>query len=107
MMRALALAALLTLTAGCSTATTQLDLKAACDAVAPIVREFGQVAPNSARFAEYAPKIKAVTDKASESARKVFEPLIAAMEKGNTFEMAGVNIGLQSVCKGAGSTAWN
>ncbi len=29
------------------------------------------------------------------------------MESGNVFELAGVNIGLQGVCKGAGSTAWS
>ena len=103
-----AMLALLALT-GCT--PTKLDTRATCDAVAPIMREFGKVAPTPSRYAEYTPKVKAVVDRADDAARKVFAPMVTTMEAGakggNIFALAGVNLGIQSVCKGAGSTAWS
>lgn len=96
---------------GCSGAPAALDTRATCDRVAPIVKEFGQVKPDAARFATYVPKVQAVVDKADEQARKTFAPMVDTMTAGAkgeqvVFKLAGVNMGIQSVCKGAGSTAW-
>lgn len=93
--------------AGCSApASGALDLRAACDDLAAIQADFGQVQPDEARFDEYAPKVRAVVDSADEKAAEVLEPLAAAMEGGDVWELTGVTIGIQGVCTGAGSDAW-
>ena len=95
--------------AGCSSAdatSSELDLRAACDELAAVQAEFGEVQPDAARFDEYAPKVRAIMDRADAQASEVLEPLAAAMEGGDVFELAGVTIGIQGVCTGAGSTAW-
>lgn len=95
--------------AGCSSAdatSSELDLRAACDELGAIQQEFGQVTPDEARFDEYAPKVRAVVDRAEAEAAEVLEPLAAAMEKGDVWELAGVSVGVQGVCTGAGSTEW-
>lgn len=102
---ALALSALVLV--GCSApAPARLDLRAACDELAAVQSEFGKVQPDAARFDTYAPKVRAVVDRADDEAAQVLEPLAAAMEGGNVFELAGVTIGVQGVCSGAGSDAW-
>ena len=93
--------------AGCSAPTSDaLDLRAACDELAVVQSEFGEVQPDADRFAEYAPKVRAVVDSADDAAADVLEPLAAAMEGGDVWELAGVTIGIQGVCTGAGSDAW-
>lgn len=93
--------------AGCSSPSSSLDLRAACDELAAVQAEFGEVQPDAARFDEYAPKVRAIVDRADARASEVLEPLAAAMEGGDVFELAGVSIGIQGVCTGAGSSAWS
>ena len=110
MTRLAALALSVVALVGCSSAdatSSELDLRAACDELAAIQQEFGQVTPDEARFDEYAPKVRAVVDSAEAEAAQVLEPLAVAMENGDVFELAGVSIGIQGVCTGAGSSAWS
>ncbi len=101
---AVALVAVLAVLAGCAPAP--LTLKAACDQLAPIQREFGKVKPDAARFATYAPKVRSVVNQSDDEAQRILEPLAAAMEAGDVWRLAGVSIGVQATCKGAGSIAW-
>lgn len=107
MTRLAALALSVVVLAGCSSpASSELDLRAACDELAAVQAEFGEVQPDAARFDEYAPKVRAVVDSADDAAAGVLEPLAVAMEGGDVWELAGVTIGIQGVCTGAGSDAW-
>lgn len=97
------------LLAGCTSAPAapaQLTLRQACDELAPIAKEFGKVQPDAARFATYAPKVRAVVDRSDEAARKTLEPYAAAFAGGNIWELAGASIGTKGICKAAGSTVW-
>lgn len=57
--------------------------------------------PDAARFAEYAPKVRAIVDKAEASAKTALEPYAAAMDKADVWGFAGASFALQGVCKGA------
>ena len=91
---------------GCSSGPAPLSTRQACDELAPIVREFGQVQPDAARFATFAPKVRAVVDRSDESTRRVLEPYAAAFAGGNVWTLAGASVAAQGVCVGAGSTGW-
>ena len=75
--------------------------------MAAVQAEFGEAQPDEARFDEFAPKVRAVVGRADAEAAQVLEPLAAAMEGGNVWELAGVTMGVQGACSGAGSTAWD
>ena len=108
MTRLAALALSVAVLAGCSAPTSDaLDLRAACDELAVVQSEFGKVAPDAERFAEYAPKVRAVVDRAEDGAADALEPLAQAMEEGDVWALAGVAVGIQGVCSGAGSTGWS
>ena len=108
MTRLAALALSVAVLAGCSAPTSDaLDLRAACDELAVVQSEFGKVAPDAERFAEYAPKVRAVIDRTEATAAEALEPLAQAMEDGDVWALAGVAVGIQGVCSGAGSTGWS
>lgn len=96
----------LTLAACAPAAPPPLTLKQACDQLGVIAREFGQVQPDAARFAEYTPKMAAVVAAAEPTAQTVLTPYVRAMESGDVWKLAGVSIGLVPICTGAGSTEW-
>ena len=95
----------LALIAGCGTHAP--TLRETCDALAPVVHDFGKIAPTPSRFDAYAPRVRAIIDQGDDEAQTALEPYAAAFESGSVWQLAGVSIGTQSLCKAAGSTGWN
>lgn len=98
------------LLAGCS--TPQLNLKGACDELGPIMKDFGQVTPTADRYAEYAPKVRALMERADTDTKPVLETLVKAMDAGASgdtsamWKLAGASIALVAGCAAAGSTSY-
>jgi hypothetical protein len=109
-----ALAFLLVL-AGCSSAGASGPaggLKATCDSLGPVMKEFGQLTPNAGRYAEFGTKVKAIADAGDAETKTALVDLLAAFDKGvardvaATQEMAAASIVLMGKCAATGSTAY-
>lgn len=92
---------------GCTPTSPTLDMRGACDELLPILREFGEVEPDAARFADYAPRVRAVVDRSDAAARDVLEPFSEAFTGGNVWEFAGATIAVGAICSSAGSPGWD
>lgn len=109
----------LALFAGCSAPATAppvapgaAALKASCDALGPIVKEFGQVAPTATRYAEFQGKVRDVMTAGDAATKAALTPLVTALGNGATgadgalVEFATASAGLVGACVGVGSTAY-
>lgn len=108
----IALSVLLAL-GGCSSAGSPAGgMKATCDSLGPVMKEFGQLMPNSARYSEFGAKVKAIADAGDAETEAALADLLAAFNKGAardvaaSQEMAAASIVLMGKCAVAGSTAY-
>lgn len=115
--RGMTLVPIIGILVGCSGGQSSLTLKSACDQIGPIVREFGQVAPNQQRYAEYETKIKAVVDQGDANTKSALSPLADAMEAGSKasgaaatdamMKFASASMAVLAKCQAAGSTGYH
>lgn len=100
------------LIAGCTAPTPTTTLKASCDALSPVMADFGQVAPDQQRYTDYLPKVQAISDAGDADTRTALAPLLTAFtdgSKGNATalaELAVASATLVGKCQAAGSTAY-
>ena len=88
------LAALLVL-AGCSPAAAPpLGLRESCDALGPVLTEFGQVEPTAQRYADYVAKVRGIQERGDQTTKDALQPLVTALDKGAQGDVTGA-IGAQ------------
>ena len=74
---------------GCSPAPAQAGLKESCTALGVVLGDFGQVAPTVQRYADYVPKVRAISDAGDAASKAALQPLVVALEKGAQGDVMG------------------
>lgn len=106
------IAAAAVLLAGCSAPAQPASLRESCDALAPVLAEFGQQAPDAARYAATLPKVQAIQAAGDQSTKDALQPYVDVLARGAKGEpalgvladQAAASIKLAMACGAAGSS---